>query len=135
MENLNKYPGVILVIDEAEQLFPDKPSKHEKDFVDRIAERCEDITNRGRKRFYGLFLVSHLPSEVSPKVVALANTQMAFKCAGADSWISRVFGREYVQEINDLAIGTCRIKVNISAVDQKPINARIYLPNVEEVIN
>ena len=135
MENLNKYPGVILVIDEAEQLFPDKPSKHEKDFVDRIAERCEDITNRGRKRFYGLFLVSHLPSEVSPKVVALANTQMAFKCSGADSWISRVFGREYVQEINDLEIGTCRIKVNISAVDQKPINARIYLPNVEEVIN
>ena len=135
MENLNKYPGVILVIDEAEQLFPDKPSKHERDFVDRIAERCEDITNRGRKRFYGLFLVSHLPSEVSPKVVALANTQMAFKCSGADPWISRVFGREYVQEINDLPIGTCRIKVNISTVDQKPINARIYLPNVDEVIN
>ena len=60
---------------------------------------------------------------------------MTFKCSGADSWISKVFGREYVQEINDLAIGNCRIKVNISAVDQKPINARIYLPNVEEVIN
>ena len=26
MEQSNKYPGVILVVDEAEELFPDKPS-------------------------------------------------------------------------------------------------------------
>ena len=135
MENSNMYPGVILVIDEAEQLFPNKPSKHEKDFVDRIAERCEDITNRGRKRRYGIFLVSHLPSEVSPRVVALANTQMAFRCSVADPWIARTFGREYVPEINDLSVGTCRIKVNLSTMDQKPINTRIYMPNVEEVKN
>lgn len=135
MENSNMYPGVILVIDEAEQLFPNKPSKHEKDFVDRIAERCEDITNRGRKRRYGIFLVSHLPSEVSPRVVALANTQMAFRCSGADSWITKTFGREYVSEINDLSVGTCRIKVNLSTQDQKPINTRIYMPDVNGVDN
>jgi len=133
METLNKYPGAILVVDEAELLFPNKPSKREKDYVDRIAERMEDVTNRGRKRFYGLFIVSHLPSEVSPKVVALANTKMVFRTSGANSWVSSAIGKEYVDEINDLPIGTCRIKVNISTVDQKPVNAKLYMPNVEEV--
>ena len=134
METSNKYPGAIFVVDEAELLFPNKPSKREKDYVDRIAERMEDVTNRGRKRFYGLFIVSHLPTEVSPRVVALANTKIAFR-SSANSWISRDFGREYVEEINDLPVGTCRIKVNISTQDQKPINAKIYMPNVEEVSN
>jgi len=134
METSNKYPGIIYGIDEAEILFPNKPSKREKDYVDRIAERMEDVTNRGRKRFYGLFIVSHLPTEVSPRVVALANTKIAFRCSGAsNSWISRDFGREYVEEINDLPVGTCRIKVNISTQDQKPINTKLYMPNVEEV--
>ncbi len=132
METSNKYPGVILVIDEAEQLFPNKPTKRERDFVERIAERMEDVTNRGRKRYYGLFIVSHLPSEISSRVVALANTQMAFRCSGANTWISRVFGKEYVEEINDLPLGMCRIKVNVSTQHQKSVNAKIRMLNVEK---
>jgi integrase/recombinase XerD len=33
------------------------------------------------------------------------------------SKIVRDFGREYIEEINDLPVGTCRMKVNISTVD------------------
>jgi hypothetical protein len=76
MDAPNYEPGVLLVIDEAELLFPANPSKGDKDYVLRIASKMEDITNRGRKRKYGVVLVTHLPSEVSQKVGELANTKI-----------------------------------------------------------
>ena len=134
MENSNKYPGIMLVVDEAEILFPQKPTSRERDFVNRITERMEDITNRGRKRYYGLILVSHLPSEVSSKVVALANTQIAFRCSGAETWLKKMFGPESVIENEEYATGTFRIKVNISTREQLPINARVDMLNMDKNI-
>jgi DNA helicase HerA-like ATPase len=78
MDAPNYDPGVLLVIDEAELLFSANPSKGDKDYVLRIASRMEDITNRGRKRKYGVVLVTHLPSEVSQKVGDLVNTKVVF---------------------------------------------------------
>jgi hypothetical protein len=132
MEQSNKYPGVILVVDEAEELFPDKPSKRERNFVDRITERMEDVTNRGRKRHYGLFIVTHVPSSVSPKIVALANTHMAFRSSGADSYISKVFGKEFVSQANNLETGTYLLKVNVSSQNQRPIIAKLRMPNMDK---
>ena len=130
MNQPNLDPGVLLVIDEAELLFPENPSKVDKDYVLRIAARMEDITNRGRKRKYGVALVSHLPTEVSKKVGDLANTKIAFGCSGADKWTRNYFGREYVAEINNMPTGKCRITVKINTNDQGPINARLDIPYV-----
>ena len=130
MNQPNLEPGVLLVIDEAELLFPENPSKVDKDYVLRIAARMEDITNRGRKRKYGVALVTHLPTEVSRKVGDLANTKIAFGCSGAEKWIRNYFGREYVDEINNLPTGKCRISIKISTNDQGPINARLDVPYV-----
>jgi DNA helicase HerA-like ATPase len=130
MDTPNYDPGVVLVIDEAELLFPANPSKGDKDYVLRIESRIEDITNRGRKRKYGVILVTHLPSEVSQKVAELANTKIAFGCSGANRWIRDNFGKEYVSEINSLPTGICRIKVNVDTINQGPINARIRVPFV-----
>lgn len=132
MEQSNKYPGVILVVDEAEELFPDKPSKREKNFVERITERMEDVTNRGRKRHYGLFIVTHVPSSVSPKIVALANTHMAFRSSDANSYISKVFGKEFVAQANNLETGTYLLKVNVSSQNQRPILAKLRMPNMDK---
>ena len=132
MEQSNKYPGVILVVDEAEELFPDKPSKRERNFVERITERMEDVTNRGRKRHYGLFIVTHVPSSVSPKIVALANTHMAFRSSDANSYISKVFGREFVGQANNLETGTFLLKVNVSSQNQRPILAKLRMPNMDK---
>ena len=132
MEQSNKYPGVILVVDEAEELFPDKPSKRERNFVERITERMEDVTNRGRKRHYGLFIVTHVPSSVSPKIVALANTHMAFRSSDANSYISKVFGKEFVGQANNLETGTFLLKVNVSSQNQRPILAKLRMPNMDK---
>jgi DNA helicase HerA-like ATPase len=130
MDAPNYEPGVLLVIDEAELLFPANPSKGDKDYVLRIASRMEDITNRGRKRKYGVVLVTHLPSEVSQKVGELANTKIAFGCSGANKWIRDHFGKEYVSEINSLPTGICRIKVKVDNDKQGPINAKVRIPFV-----
>lgn len=130
MDAPNYEPGVLLVIDEAELLFPANPSKADKDYVTRIASRLEDITNRGRKRKYGAVFVTHLPSEVSQQVGDLANTKVAFACSGANKWIRDVFGKDHIDEINSLPTGTCRIKIKVDNKDQGPINARIKIPFV-----
>jgi hypothetical protein len=124
----NYDPGVVLVIDEAELLFPDNPSKGDKDYVLRIASRMEDITNRGRKRKYGVVLVTHHPSAVSQQVGELTNTKIAFGCSGADKWIRANFGKEYISEINSLPTGICRIVVKVESEEQGFINARVRFP-------
>ena len=130
MNTPNIDPGVLLVIDEAEQLFPQSPSKGEKDFVQRIAERMEDITNRGRKRRYGVTLVTHLPTKVSKKVGDLTNTKVAFGLSGSEKWIRDYFGKDYVSEINSLPTGCCRISIKVNRENQGPINARIKIPYI-----
>ena len=130
MNTPNLDPGVLLVIDEAEQLFPQNPSKGEKDFVQRIADRMEDITNRGRKRRYGVTLVTHLPTEVSKKVGDLTNTKVAFGLSGSDKWIRDFFGKDFVSEINSLPTGYCRISIKVNRDNQGPINARLKIPYV-----
>lgn len=128
MNKPNFNTPVLLVIDESEVLFPSSPSKPEKDYVNRIESRMEDITNRGRKRKYGVVLVTHLPTEVSKKVGDLADTKIAFGCSGAEKWSRQHFGKEYVSEINDLPTGHCRMKINIHSTKQGPINVRLKLP-------
>lgn len=130
MDAPNYDPGVLLVVDEAELLFPGNPSKADKDYVTRIASRLEDITNRGRKRKYGLVFVTHSPSEISQQVGDLANTKIAFSCTGANKWIRDSFGKEYVTEVNNMPTGICRIKIKVDTKDQGSINARIRVPYV-----
>jgi hypothetical protein len=130
MNESNIDPGVLLIIDEAELLFPESPSKGDKDYVQRIEARMQDITNRGRKHKYGVVLVTHLPSAVSRQVGDLANTKVAFGCSGADKWVRDYFGRDYVDEINGFPTGVCRISVKVNSASQGPINARIRIPYV-----
>jgi len=92
----------------------------------------EDITNRGRKRHYGLFIVTHLPDSVSPRVRALANTHMAFRSSDANSYVSKVFGREFVGQANNLETGTFLLKVNVSSQNQRPILAKLRMPNMDK---
>jgi DNA helicase HerA-like ATPase len=130
MDSPNLNPGVMLILDEAELLFPANPSKAEKDYVVRIAARLEDITNRGRKRKYGVVIVTHSPTEVSQQVGDLANTKVAFNCTGASKWIRDHYGKDHVEEISNMHTGTCRIKIKVDNKDQGPINVRIRIPYV-----
>src|SRR5574341_113350 len=124
----NFDPGILLVVDEAEQLFPRNPSKSDSDYVKRIESKMEDITNRGRKRKYGIVLVTHLPSAVSDRVGNLANTKIAFGSSGANSWVRDNYGKEYLSEVVGLPTGICRINIKAQNERQGSINVRVRVP-------
>jgi len=124
------YPGVILVADEAEQLFPITCSKSEKAHVDRIITKTKEIADNGRKRHFGQFICTHLSDSIDERVVGLAETVIAFRCSGDEKWIRKEFGKGYVDVINSLKTGECVVKVKISEEDQKQILAKIYIPDV-----
>lgn len=127
----HEFPGILLVTDEAEQIFPKKPPKRDKEYVERILTKAKDIADRGRKRLYGQIIVSHHPEEVSPDIVDLANTTIAFRCSAADSWIAKKYGRRNVARIKELADGETLINVNIGTREQRPISAiPVYFPDV-----
>jgi dsDNA-binding SOS-regulon protein len=126
----NAYPGVILVMDEAEQLFPIKCSGSEKAHVDRIITKTKEIADNGRKRHFGQFICTHLAESIDSRVVGLAETIMAFRCSGDDKWIRSTFGKNYVDEINNLKTGEAEVFIRISEQTQKQIKAKIYFPDV-----
>ena len=126
----NTDPGVILVIDEAEQIFPIKCSSSEKAYVDRIIAKTKDIADNGRKRNFGQFICTHQAEGVDDRVVGLAETVMAFRYSGDEKWIKKQFGKNYVDEIYNLKVGECVIRIKISDDEQKPILTKIYFPDV-----
>ena len=126
----NIYPGVILAMDEAEQLYPIKCSGSEKAYVDRIIIKTKEIADNGRKRHFGQFICTHLADSIDSRVVGLAETTMAFRCSGDDKWIRSTFGKNYVDEINNLKTGEAEVFVRISEQNQKQIKAKVYFPDV-----
>jgi len=133
VENNNPEPGVIITIDECEQITPSTPTKREKVFVERCVERMETITELGRKRYYGLIAVSHDPSAVSRRIINLANTKIVFRSSGSDAWISREFGREYVAEARLLPIGASLRRINIAGLNSKNPVSKIQTLNMDDV--
>ena len=126
----NIYPGIILAMDEAEQLYPINCSGSEKAYVNRIIAKTKEIADNGRKRHFGQFICTHLADSIDSRVVGLAETTMAFRCSGDDKWIRSTFGKNHVDEINNLKTGEAVVFVRISEQNQKQIKAKIYFPDV-----
>lgn len=133
VEHNNPEPGVIITIDECEQITPSTPTKREKVFVERCVERMETITELGRKRFYGLIVVSHDPSAVSKRITNLANTKIVFRSSGSDAWISREIGREYVSEARLLTRGASFWRINIAGLNSANPVSKIQTLNMDDV--
>ena len=131
----NIYPGIILGMDEAEQLYPIKCSGSEKTYVDRIITKTKEIADNGRKRHFGQFIFTHLAESIDSRVAGLAETTLAFRCSGDDKWIRRTFGKNYIDEINNLKTGEAVVYIKISEQNQKQIKSKIYFPDVSEVKN
>ena len=126
----NIYPGIILGMDEAEQLYPIKCSGSEKTYVDRIITKTKEIADNGRKRHFGQLIFTHLAESIDSRVAGLAETTLAFRCSGDDKWIRRTFGKNYIDEINNLKTGEAVVYIRISEQNQKQIKSKIYFPDV-----
>lgn len=125
----NREPGVLLIIDEAEVLFPVKPTSGEKDYVLRLQEMIQELVRRGRKHKFGIVCITHRPSDISPTIENLCNTKIAFRSSGCRSWISNNFGKEWIYDIETLETGQCYINTMKTSVQ---INVKIRVPLVEE---
>jgi len=132
---LNKYklhenhldPGVLLFIDEAEVLFPVKPTSGERDYVLRLEEMIREPVRRGRKHKFGIVCITHRPSDISPAVENLCNTKIAFRSSGCKTWISNNFGKDKIYDIEILETGTCYISTMRTS---KQIQVKIRVPFV-----
>ncbi len=139
MELLHRYkvlnridePGVIMVLDESEQVYPKHPTKRESEYVDRIIERSANVVELGRKRYYGCIIASHRSVDTAAQIVQLSSTHMAFRCSGGENaHITKYFGIQNIPEINNLETGFARLKTNTSTADHGDINATIKIPFV-----
>ena len=139
MELLHRYkvlnridePGIIMVLDESEQVYPKHPTKRESEYVDRIIERSANVVELGRKRYYGCIIASHRSVDTAAQIVQLSSTHMAFRCSGGENaHITKYFGIQNIPEINNLETGYARLKTNTSTADHGDINATIKIPFV-----
>jgi len=123
----NLEPGVLLFIDEAEVLFPVKPTSGERDHVLRLEEMIREPVRRGRKHMFGIVCITHRPSDISPAVENLCNTKIAFRTGTSKTWISNNFGKNLVHEIETLETGICYINTMKTS---KQIQAKTSIPFV-----
>jgi len=135
IENNNPEPGVIIVLDECEQITPSYPTKREKTFVDRCVERMETITEMGRKRFYGLIVVSHDPNAISKRIINLANTKIVYRSIGNDAWVSKEIGKEYVDQVRNLPLGISLWRIDIPSLDSSNPVSTVLVTKVPSLVS
>ena len=123
----HREPGVLLFIDEAEVLFPVKPTNGERDYVQRLEEMVREPVRRGRKHKFGIVLITHRPNDISAAVENLCNTKIAFRTSTAKTWLRDNFGKERVHEIETMETGTCYINTMKTS---KQIQAKVSVPFV-----
>ena len=123
----NIDPGVLLFIDEAEVLFPVKPTAGEREHVLRLSEMIREPVRRGRKHKFGIVCITHRPSDISPAVENLCNTKIAFRSSGCRTWISNNFGKDLVNDIETLPTGQCHISTMKTS---RQIQSKISIPHV-----
>jgi len=125
--NMNNEQGVLVVMDEAEFLFPKSPGNNEKDYVHRIEEMIKDPVRRGRKHHFGLILITHEINDLSRAVTNLCNTKVIFgsSLVGNKLWFNENLGKQFANEVGSLLPGQCIINTEKTSI---PINVKLHVP-------
>lgn len=124
-------PGLISVLDEAHRLFPKKAPLLNREYIERVAAKIDNIVHRGRKRKYGVVLATQSPLDVYPLISDLCNTKIAFRLSGADTWTKKNFGKDCVEKVKSLETGRCIINMAGTGLQIPPIEVQI--PNVTDI--
>lgn len=131
MKNHQDQPrssDVILVVDEAHRLFPQRRGL-KRDYVTRVAKLVEEITHRGRKRNYGIVLATQSPADISQGIVGLCETKLFFRVAGHQTWLKEHVGnKETVKSIGNLP--NFEAYVIVKGSSREPV--AIGFPNVSD---
>jgi len=106
----NDQTPVIMVLDEAHELFPKNSDPGEKDYLRRVSQSLIRIARRGRKKHLGLIFASQQPHDIIPEIIGVFQTKIILGLeATSGNWIKDTLGREYVNLIFSLGQGYARI--------------------------
>lgn len=101
---------VVMVLDEAHELFPKSANPGEKDYLRRVSQSLIRIARRGRKKHFGLIFASQQPHDIIPEIIGVFQTKVILGLeATSGNWIKDTLGREYVNLIFNLGQGYARI--------------------------
>ncbi|GAB4311196.1 MAG: hypothetical protein Kow0069_11500 [Promethearchaeota archaeon] len=104
-------PPLLLVVDEAHQLFPQmSKNKENAEYIRQIVQELIQIARRGRKRNFGLIFASQQPKDINNEVLGVFQTTIMFGLEGSSSdWIRETAGKHHVPEVLKLPQGHARI--------------------------
>ncbi|KKL17763.1 hypothetical protein LCGC14_2482270, partial [marine sediment metagenome] len=106
----NDQTPVIMVLDEAHELFPKSANPGEKEYLRRVSQSLIRIARRGRKKHFGLIFASQQPHDIIPEIIGVFQTKIIMGLeATSGNWIKDTLGREYVTLIFSLGQGYARI--------------------------
>jgi len=106
----NDQTPVIMVLDEAHELFPKTANPGEKEYLRRVSQSLIRIARRGRKKHFGLIFASQQPHDIIPEIIGVFQTKIIMGLeATSGNWIKETLGREYVNLIFSLGQGYARI--------------------------
>ncbi|MHA1249553.1 MAG: ATP-binding protein [Candidatus Helarchaeota archaeon] len=102
--------NLLLIIDEAHRIFP-KNSKisSEKDYINRIISKVNEITHRGRKRRYGILFATQNPADLNKEIITTCNTKIFFRIIGENIILKEILNNFNLREIKKLPTGTAII--------------------------
>ena len=63
----------------------------------------------------------------------MANTKIIFRSSGADVWIGKEFGREYVSDARLLPKGVSLWRINIAGLNSRNPVSKIQTLNMDDV--
>jgi len=101
---------VVMVLDEAHELFPKIANPGEAEYLRRVSQNLIRIARRGRKKHFGLVFASQQPHDIIPEIIGVFQTKIILGLeATSSNWIKETLGREYVNMILGLGQGYARV--------------------------
>ncbi len=101
---------LMLVLDEAHELFPKSSNPGEKEYLRRVSQSLIRIARRGRKKHFGLVFASQQPHDIIPEIIGVFQTKIIMGLESTSgNWIKETLGSEYVNMIYSLGQGYARI--------------------------
>jgi len=106
----NDQTPLVMVLDEAHELFPKVKDPGEADYLRRVSQNLIRIARRGRKKHFGMIFASQQPHDIIPEIIGVFQTKIILGLeAASGNWVKETLGREYVNMIYRLGQGYARV--------------------------
>ncbi|MFH1434507.1 MAG: Dna2/Cas4 domain-containing protein [Pseudomonadota bacterium] len=119
--------NLLLVLDEAERLFPRKSSgRGGATTIKRVSARVADIARRGRRRRFGMAICTQYPADVDREIVGNCDIKVTYCLSGQDAWVRENLGKEFIGKVKQLDTGCGYIDLRKVSRASAPVSVRFF---------